>query len=160
MVNSQPSTVNSQPSTMIPVQPESILVSSLIILRWVRSLSRAIAPSNFRFDRVLIGKKHSNKTPQSRFKMGFGGIRWGSEAFSSGCYRYRSRSWTEFFHADEPWIAAAQEPPEQRTPQLQEAIRIAISALCRSSHHIFLQMNSWIFICGNQRRFLDFGWIW
>jgi FMN-dependent NADH-azoreductase len=28
-------------------------------------------------------------------------------------------------HVDEPWIAAAYTPPEQRTPQLQEAIRIS-----------------------------------
>ena len=26
-------------------------------------------------------------------------------------------------HVDEPWIAAAYTPPEQRTPQIQEAIR-------------------------------------
>ncbi|MEG4410765.1 hypothetical protein Q5692_07385 [Microcoleus sp. C2C3] len=42
---------------------------------------------------------------------------------------------------NEPWIAAAQEPPQQRTPQLPEAIRIAISAYCRISHHICRQMN-------------------
>jgi FMN-dependent NADH-azoreductase len=28
-------------------------------------------------------------------------------------------------HVDEPWIAAAYTPPEQRPPQLQEAIRIS-----------------------------------
>ena len=28
-------------------------------------------------------------------------------------------------HVDEPWIAAAYTPPEQRTPELQEAIRIS-----------------------------------
>ncbi|NEQ23650.1 MAG: FMN-dependent NADH-azoreductase, partial [Microcoleus sp. SIO2G3] len=28
-------------------------------------------------------------------------------------------------HVDEPWIAAAYTPPAQRTPQLQEAIRIS-----------------------------------
>ena len=152
---------------MRTVQPESILVSSLIILRRVRSLSRAIlfegfanAPSKFWFDRVLIGKKHSKKTPKLSLKMGFGGISWGWEAFSSGWYSYRSLFWTEFSHVNEPWISAAQEPPEQRTPQLPEAIRIAISALCRSSNHICLQMNRWILMCGNQQQVLYRGWIW
>jgi FMN-dependent NADH-azoreductase len=28
-------------------------------------------------------------------------------------------------HVDEPWIAAGYTPPEQRTPQLQSAIRIS-----------------------------------
>ncbi len=114
----------------------------------------------FWFDRVLTGKKHSKKTPKLSLKMRFGGIRWGPEGFSSGWYRYPSRSWTEFSPVDEPSIAAAQEPPKQRTPQLPEAIRIARSALCRSSHHICRQMNRWIIMCGKQRRFLDFGWIW
>ncbi|MEG4180578.1 hypothetical protein QUA32_02190 [Microcoleus sp. Pol14D6] len=33
------------------------------------------------------------------------------------------------------------ESNEPLTPQLPEAIRIAISTLCRSSHHISMQMN-------------------
>lgn len=47
------------------------------------------------------------------------------QAHPTDTVTYRDIGRNPIPHIDEPWIAAAYKPPEQRTPQLQEAIRIS-----------------------------------
>ncbi|AFY77190.1 acyl carrier protein phosphodiesterase [Pleurocapsa sp. PCC 7327] len=47
------------------------------------------------------------------------------QAHPNDTVTYRDIARNPVPHVDEPWIAAAYTPPEQRTPQLQEAIRIS-----------------------------------
>jgi FMN-dependent NADH-azoreductase len=47
------------------------------------------------------------------------------QAHPADIFTYRDVGRDPIPHVDEPWIAAAYTPPEQRTPELQEAIRIS-----------------------------------